>query len=332
MARLDVSVIIVNYNGGAYLRRCLHALSQQTKPPVSVILVDNASNDGSCDGLETEFPDVRLLRQSTNLGFAAANNLAAKLADNTTWLALLNPDAFPEADWLERLMETAQRHPDVAAFGSQALLADHPDLIDGIGDVYHISGLAWRREHNRPASKVAKTMREIFSPCAAAALYRSDRFREVGGFDEAYFCYFEDVDLGFRLRLAGYACLYVPEARVLHQGSASTGRRSDFAVYHGYRNLIWTYAKNMPPLLFWGFLPLHVLLNLTSFLLLSFRGQAGVAWRALWDGWRGMLHMRDKRTGSHLSNRTLLKAMDTRLFSPFFRDRGKLIDAVAKEK
>jgi len=177
MARLDVSVIIVNYNGGVFLRRCLHALAQQTRQPESVILVDNASNDGSCDGLETAFPDVRLLRQSTNLGFAAANNLAAKVADNTTWLALLNPDAFPEPDWLERLMEAAQRHPEVAAFGSQLLLADHPDLIDGIGDVYHISGLAWRRDHNRPANKVAKTMREIFSPCAAAALYRSDRFR-----------------------------------------------------------------------------------------------------------------------------------------------------------
>ena len=223
-----------------------------------------------------------------NLGFAAANNLAARRAGEVEWLALLNPDAFPEPDWLERLLTASQAHPECASFGARMVDAGDPGRLDGTGDVYHVSGLAWRRDHGRSIASGTSEADEIFAPCAAAAFYRRAAFLEAGGFDEDYFCYFEDVDLGFRLRLLGYGCRYVPDAVVRHVGSAVTGRHSPFSLYYGHRNLVWTWCKNMPVPLFWLYLPQHLLLNLGSVVWFALRGRGGVVLRAKWDAMRGL--------------------------------------------
>ena len=283
-----VAVIIVNFNSGTLLGESLRHLRAQTRPPERIIVVDNASHDGSADRLESDYPDVEIVRLDCNLGFAAANNLAARRAEAVEWLALLNPDAFPEPDWLERLLATARAHPDCASVGARLVDAGNPGRLDGTGDVYHVSGLAWRRDHGKLVGAGAGEAGEIFAPCAAAALYRRAAFFEAGGFDEDYFCYFEDVDLGFRLRLLGYSCRYAPEAVVRHVGSAVTGRRSPFSLYHGHRNLVWTWCKNMPGPLFWLYLPQHLLLNLGAMLWFVLRGQGGVLLRAKWDAVRGL--------------------------------------------
>ena len=283
-----IAVIIVNFNSGPLLGQCLRHLRAQTHHPKQVMVVDNASHDGSTDGLARDYPEVEWVRLERNLGFAAANNLAAQRADGVEWLALLNPDAFPEPDWLERLLAATLAHPDCASFGSRLLDAGDPSRLDGTGDVYHVSGLAWRRGHGQRAVAGATADEEIFAPCAAAALYRRSTFLEVGGFDQDYFCYFEDIDLGFRLRLLGHHCRYVPEAVVLHVGSAITGRRSPFSLYHGHRNLVWTYCKNMPGLLFWIYLPQHLLLNLGAMAWFALRGQGVTLLRAKWDALRGL--------------------------------------------
>jgi GT2 family glycosyltransferase len=138
---------------------------------------------------------------------------------------------------------------------------------------------------------------EVFAPCAAAALYRREPFEEVGGFDEAYFCYFEDVDLGFRLRLKGYRSIYVASAIVSHVSSASSGYRSDFAVYHGERNAVWTFIKDMPSPLVWMYLPQHIALNLAALLYYPRRGQGRVVFRAKLDALRRLPSMiRRRRT------------------------------------
>ncbi len=169
-------------------------------------------------------------------------------------------------------------------------------LLDGEGDAYHVSGLVWRMGHGAPVPAVAENEREVFSPCAAAALYRRSALLEAGGFDEDYFCYVEDVDLGFRLRLAGHRCLYVPLSVAHHVGSGTTGgRHSDFAIYHGHRNLVWTFVKDMPGLLFWLLLPLHVLLNLVSVIWFVLRGRGGVILRAKRDAVLGLPKMWRKR-------------------------------------
>ncbi len=287
-AAVRVAVLIVNFNSGLLLGECLRHVRAQTRRPDRVIVVDNASHDGSADGMERDYPGVDVIYLERNQGFAAANNLAARKAGEVDWLALLNPDAFPEPDWLERWLAAADAHPDYASFGARLVDASDPERLDGTGDVYHVSGLAWRRDHGRRIVEGVAEAGEIFAPCAAAALYRRAAFFEAGGFDEAYFCYFEDVDLGFRLRLLGYHCRYVPDAVVRHMGSALTGRRSPFSLYHGHRNLVWTWCKNMPDPLFWRYLPHHVLLNLGSMLWYALRGRGNVLLRAKWDALRGL--------------------------------------------
>lgn len=288
-----VAVVIVNWNGEPFLGRCLSALQEQTVVPHDIILVDNASNDSSLD-IVKEFPDVHLLALTQNLGFARANNIAVQsLSPSVEWVALLNPDAFPEPNWLKELLLAACANEEYNIFGSQLVVADNPSELDGAGDAYHISGRVWRI---RNGIKALSGEGEIFSPCAAAALYRQSAWIEVGGFDEDYFCYLEDVDLGFRLRLAGHRCLYVPSSVAHHLGSGTTGgQHSDFAAYHGHRNLMWAFVKNMPSPLFWLLLPLHLALNFSSVIWLTLRGQGGVVLRAKRDALRGLPRIWRKR-------------------------------------
>lgn len=279
---MAVTVIIVNWNSGKLLAECLRHLQKQSIRATRIIVVDNASSDNSNESV-SQFKDVTLCQLEANIGFAGGNNLALAHA-NTEFVALLNPDAFPEHDWLEHLLAAASKYPDVASFGSRQICHGNSRILDGVGDSYHISGLIWRERHGAPQGSQDLMQKEIFSPCAAAALYRRAALMEVGGFDEDYFCYVEDVDLGFRLRLAGYKSMYVPDAIVHHIGSATTGgQQSDFSVYHGHRNLVWTYVKNMPGALFWLLLPLHLLLNFSTLLVFLLRGQGGIIFSAKRD-------------------------------------------------
>lgn len=275
------------------LLRCLECLQQQSTQPTDVIVIDN-SDKGDLSALK--MPGVQFRGAAGNTGFAGGNNLAIK-PSKADFIALLNPDAFPNPAWLAKLLQVAESKPQCAAFGSLQLLDESPELLDGLGDSYHASGVFRREGHSRPRSDYGDlSEREIFSPCAAAALYRRDAFEAVGGFDEDFFCYGEDVDLGFRLRLAGWKSMLVPDAVVRHVGSASSGGgRSKFATYHGHRNMVWVYLKNMPGILFWLFLPLHIMANLASLLVLTLRGQGGVGLRAKMDALKGLPKMWKKR-------------------------------------
>jgi len=293
-SRKSVTIIIVNWNSGTLLTTCIEYLRKQTMRPDRIIVIDNASADDSAVAVKT-FDRVTVHVSDVNLGFAAGNNRALAECD-TEFVALLNPDAFPNEDWLERLLASADTHSDIAMFGSRQLCQARPDVLDGIGDLYHWSGLVRRERHGVPQQEGDFVAREIFSPCAAAALYRRPPLVDAGGFDEDYFCYVEDVDLGFRLRLAGHKAMYVPDAVVHHVGSATTGgKHSDFSVYHGHRNLVWTFVKDMPGILFWLLLPLHILMNLASILWFALQGRSGVILRAKRDALLGLPKMWRKR-------------------------------------
>jgi len=291
-----VSVVIVNWNAGRFLERCLVALMAQTVKPYEIILVDNASTDGSLD-IVRRFAAVRLIELDRNSGFARGNNLAIKAASaESEWIVLINPDAFAAPHFLEELLEAAQRNPAYDMFGSKLLNAIEPMLLDGAGDAYHMSGRVWRLGHGTRNPASGEKECEVFSPCAAAAMYRRSALQKVGGFDEDFFCYVEDVDLGFRLRLAGYRCLYVPQSVVHHVGSATTGgQHGDFAVYHGHRNLVWIFVKDMPGILFWLLLPLHLAMNLAALCVFILRGQGRVILRAKRDALSGLPAMWRKR-------------------------------------
>ncbi len=290
-----VLVVIVNYNGGELLARSVAAMKHQTFTDYRLVVVDNASSDDSIGLMLADHAGVEVLPAGSNLGFAAANNLAVRHFPGSRWIALLNPDAFPEPDWLKTLVEAAGDRPDAAAFASRTIDARDASLLDGAGDAYHPSGRYWRRGHRCRATDHYLQREEIFSACAAAALYSRRAWEEVGGLDEDFFCYGEDVDLGFRLQLAGYKCLYVADAVAAHYGSAVTGARSRFSTYHGQRNLVWVYVKNMPPLLFWLLLPYHLILNLAALIGCALRGQGGVALLAKLDALRGLARIWGKR-------------------------------------
>ncbi len=178
--------------------------------------------------------------------------------------------------------------PQWAALGSCLLLDGSDGLLDGTGDVYHVSGFAWRRDHRRPAGEAPRGREEIFAPSAAAALYDRGAFIALGGFDERWFCYLEDVDLGFRLRLRGLRCVHVPDAVVRHVGSSTTGRESAFQVYHSQRNLVWTWWKDMPAPLLWLYLPQFLLVNALMTAWFVRRGQGRAVLSGKWDALRGL--------------------------------------------
>lgn len=318
---MTVAVLIVNWNGSDLLGRCLESLEKQQRRPDHVVLVDNNSHDDSLRRAEHWLRHVQVIRLTENVGFAKANNLAARAACRYDALALLNPDAFAEPAWLDALVRAADNLPAAAAFASQMRLASAPEYLDGAGDSYHVSGRAWRNGHRVSTVEWPPVDVEVFAPCAAAALYRREAFEEVGGFDEQYFCYFEDVDLGFRLRLRGYRCLYVHSAVVHHVASASSGYRSNFAVYHGERNAVWTFVKDMPGPLLWLYLPQHVALNIAALLYYPWRGQGKAVFKAKIDALRGLRGvLKDRRLVQrtrHIDAWTLRRALTRGVTAPY---------------
>jgi GT2 family glycosyltransferase len=282
-----VGIIVVNFNGGGLVLDAVGSALAQSLPPRRVLVMDNASSDGSADAIVEAYPVVELVRLGRNAGFAAANNVGIEMLDDCEFVALLNPDAFADPSWLESLVTAARAHGHFASFASRIERANEPGILDSAGDVYHVYGTAWPGRQGKPAASAAAPM-EVFGASGAAALYRREWLVRVGSFDGRYFCYFEDVDLNLRLQVAGGRCLYVPDARVRHVGGATSGGLSEFTIYHSQRNVVWTYVKSMPPHLFWRYLPLHLLLNLGSVLTYAARGHTRTLLRAKRDAVLGL--------------------------------------------
>lgn len=298
------SILIVAYQSGPDLGRCLAALDRQTRRDFEVILLDNASTDGAVEAIP-DYDWLTLLRSADNLGFAAGNNLAARSARGR-YLVTLNPDAFAEPGWLDALVAAAERHPETASIASVQLSHEAPDRLDGMGDPYAPWGAAWRGGKGGLAVPVAES--EVFGPCAAAALYRREPFEAVGGFCERFFCYYEDVDLALRLRRAGWRSVITPWAVVRHVGSGSTS--SDFVLRFATRNRIWTYLRGMPALPGLLFAPVMAGLALTGVLAGVLRGGAGARARALLEACRALPEtMRERSAIAQTAETAALGAM-----------------------
>lgn len=241
------TVVIVNYNSGDALLRCLAALGEQTEPP-DVIVVDNASSDGSLELVASHHPDVRLIPLRRNSGFARGFNIGVSRinADDGVVIAL-NPDTLPEPDFVERLVEPLIGNDDIGSVAGTLTFSSAPTTIASAGIVVHRNGVAIdaRLGETLDASRVS-TSEPVFGPSGGAAAYRLKMFRELGGFCEPFFLYLEDVDLAWRMRLAGYDSVWVPGARARHDYSASAGEGSAFKRRLIARNRIWTLARCLP--------------------------------------------------------------------------------------
>jgi GT2 family glycosyltransferase len=254
----EISIVVLNYNGRHWLGPCLEALAaQEGAPPFEVIVVDNASTDGSAEIVGGRHPGVRLVQAGSNLGFAAGNNLGAAAARGSI-LAFLNNDTRAMPDWVGQLYRAFSARPGEWLVGSRIVFMDDPGTIDSAGDGYFRAGGAYKRGHGR-AEAAWRTSQEVFGACGAAFMIGRELFERLGGFDPRFFMVYEDVDLCYRARLAGARCWYAADAVVRHAGSATLGRLSSTAIFYGQRNLEWTWIKNTPWPLLWRTAPAHVL-------------------------------------------------------------------------
>lgn len=311
----EIGIVIVSHNTKRFWPRLRAALDAQTYRRWRLVVVDNASRLNERLLAEDLPQNATLIQSEWNLGFAAANNRAVASLQ-TPLIALLNPDAFPEPAWLEELVAACERWPGAASIGSLQLIADDPDLCDGDGDEFHALGVPYRAGHRlrRPSNPIEGP---CFSACAAAALYRSDAYKAAQGFDEDFFAYCEDVDLGYRLRLAGHVCVQAPRAIVHHVSGASASRRSEFATYHGFRNRLWTFIKNTPAGIFWPILPFHLAATMLWATVFLLRGNGLAAFRGLAAGLAGSGGIWKKRTAiQHARKASTLKIASALVWSP----------------
>jgi GT2 family glycosyltransferase len=287
-----VSVVIANWNGRHHLEACLAALDEQTRLPDEVIVVDNGSTDGSVAWLAQRYPAVTVIANAHNRGFAAANNQGLQAARGD-YLALLNNDTRPEPGWLTALLVAVEAEPSVGMAASLMVFASRTELINSTGICVDRAGITWDRAGGQALASVSSQVVEVFGASAGAALYRRALFDDVGGFDETFFAYLEDVDLAWRARWRGWRAVHVPQARVYHAHSATGGQGSAFKTYWLSRNKLVLLAKNYPAPYLWWRLPLLLAYDGLSLLaalitqrnLSALRGRlAGLA--ALRQAWR----------------------------------------------
>jgi hypothetical protein len=276
-----LSIVIVNWNGRQHLARCLPSLLAQSYRDFEIILVDNASTDGSAAFVREHYPQVRLLENERNLGFAAPNNQAIRAARGP-YIVTLNNDTRLPPGWLQALVEAAQAHPEMGAFASLIVFDDRRTMIDSAGLSVTLAGMGCQNRMGEDARRVTQP-EEVFGACAAAALYRRALLDDVGLFDEDYFAYYEDVDLAWRARLLGWRAMLVPEAQAYHVHSATGGRGTPLKRRLINRNKVWTTLKDYPSPACLGFLPLILAYDLTAALWPLLRADP-YPWLGMWEG------------------------------------------------
>jgi GT2 family glycosyltransferase len=289
------SVVVPTHNGLRHMAGVLGALARQTLRDQEVIVVDDASADATAQWVAEHYPWVRLIINRRNLGFAASCNTGAAAARGR-FVVLLNNDTEPQADWLEALARAIAVHPEAAIVTSKLLLYDRRDTLHTTGDTLGRDGIP----HNRGVWEVDRgqydAAKNVFSGCGGATAYRKDLWQALGGFDEDFWMYLEDVDFGFRARLLGCETVFAPQARVYHRLSQSGG--DTLASYYVGRNTIWLIAKNMPRTLLLRNAPQIAASQVQIALeaLRSWRGDAAQArLRGMWAGIMGLPQQLAKR-------------------------------------
>ncbi len=257
-----ISVVIPNWNGAHWLAPCLDSLKAQSFRDFRVYVVDNASQDGSRELLGREYPWVRLIRNSSNLGFAGGMNAGIRQAEGEL-IAALNNDTVTDPGWLAALAEAMDAHPEAGLGASRILDFADRTLIDSFGDGFLPWGLSFKVGAGCPDTGDPLPVTKVQSACAAASVYRAEMLRRIGSFDEDFFAYMEDIDLGLRAQSAGYECIFIPRARVYHIGSATSGgEASAFSIRHTVRNSYLVTLRNVPAPL----LPIYLSLTLSGHL------------------------------------------------------------------
>ncbi len=239
------TVVIPNWNGLNYLRECLASLKNQDYPDLKIIVVDNGSTDSSAEFVRSVYPDVKLIINDRNLGFAPAVNQGIKAAESE-YIIILNNDTKGEPDWVARLVSAVKDDKSIGMAAPKVLsYADH-SIIDSIGGGLYPDGMSRARGRLERDTGQFDQINEVLFPSGCAALYRRSMLDEIGLLDETFYAYGEDTDIGLRGRLAGWKAVFVPESRVYHHYSATTGSASRLKAYLVERNRFWIALKFFP--------------------------------------------------------------------------------------
>lgn len=321
-----VSVIVVNHNRAQLLTECLGSLQSQDYPRLEILAVDNASSDDSRQAVQSLGDRrIRLVALSENRGFAGGNNAGFRQAGGE-YLALLNNDAQADPGWVSALVDALEGSPS-SGMAASKILFQGTRIIDKAGHLIHPDGQNRGRGTGETDQGQFDESEEALFPDGCAALYRRRLIEQTGGFDEDFFAYADDADLGLRARWLGWGCIYVPNALVHHRHSSTSGRFSPRKIYWVERNRHWLAVKNLPlPLLLIS--PLHTANRWAWNLWAAIRGRgaagsfrreassvqlARVVLRAAWDGLKGTPRMWRKRTQlrrrRQLSNRCFMQLL-----------------------
>ena len=268
---MEVSVVIPNFNGIAFLDSVLASLEGQTLSNFEVILVDNGSTDGSCSFVTANYPWVHLIELSENFGFCEAVNAGIRAA-KAPYVLLLNNDTEVKEDFVEEMLAAIRRHKNAFSCGARMVQYHDRDRLDDVGNYYCALGWSFARGRGKDIHAY-ETEDKIFSACAGAAIYRKKIIEKIGYFDEEHFAYLEDTDIGYRARIYGYENWYAPKAIVYHVGSGTSGSRyNQFKTRYSSRNNIYLIYKNMPLLQIILNLPFLAVGFLIKFLFFAVKG------------------------------------------------------------
>jgi GT2 family glycosyltransferase len=267
-----ISVIIPNWNGKHFLAECIDSLGEQTFRDFETILVDNGSTDGSAEFSEERYGGIiRIIRNKENLGFTGGNNVGIRAAKGK-YIVLLNNDTWAEPTWLEELVKATYLGRPVGMWGSKIYSYYRRDQIEAVGELIYWDGLSRSRGQYAQEQGQYEEMEEIFFPPGCGGMYRKVVFEEIGLFDEDFFAYADDAEIGIRARLAGWKCVYVPRAVLYHKNSGSTGHYSPFKAFYVERNRFWITLKYFP-------LPLLYLSIFFTFYRFAFQGYGALTHR-----------------------------------------------------
>ncbi|MCA9332290.1 glycosyltransferase family 2 protein, partial [Candidatus Saccharibacteria bacterium] len=244
--KTKIAVVIPNWNGKDVIKSCLDSLLSQ-KAEAKIVVVENASIDGSLEFVKNNYPDVVVLEQGKNLGFAGGVNMGIKYAmkNDYEFVALFNNDAVADKNWLGYLIKELEENSETGIATCKFLTTDG-EKIDSTGDLYTSWGLPFPRGRDEKEDGQYDAKNEVFAATGGASLYRLSMLEQIGLFDEDFFAYFEDVDISFRAQLAGWKVRYVPKAIAYHKIGATSGKISGFTTFQTLKNLPWVYWKNVP--------------------------------------------------------------------------------------
>ena len=282
---MKITIIIPNYNGKHFLKACLQSLEFQTFKDFHTIVVDNASTDGSEAYINTHFPTVSVFSLDRNYGFSRAVNEGIKRA-GSPYVILLNNDTVVDTRFVAEMVHAIEQSPLLFSVSSKMIQMNQADTTDNGGNLYTLFG--WSIHYGEGLNPTSLYQpAPIFAACAGGAIYRRDIFEEIGYFDESFFAYLEDMDIGFRAKIFGYNSTFCPTAIVHHFGSGTTGSKYNaFKVRLSARNNLWLIYKNLLPIQFALNLPFLFLGFATKFFYFCRKGFGKDYIKGLIEGWK----------------------------------------------